>query len=212
VPLTVQEFHVGVTYWRTTPWPPDFHNNFYGRMAESNPNGNFDKLWWHVFLKELKSWRATRGKGKTDEYLTARAQARFAALGRAWSTGCVPSLNNDISDVRWDQVAAFPETVAQIKDVRSPVFTSKFCHFLLPQIFPVVDNRAMGNRFPTYESYFKFVQTEWSSTSEVTRALLGAILDGLIGAGKISMYPTTNKLVELCLIGRHQAGPRSWPR
>lgn len=204
MPLTEQEFHVGVNYWRTTPWPSDFHNDYYRWMAGWNPNGNFDSLWWNRFLKELKAWRATRGKGKTDQYLTARAQARFAALRQAWSVGCVPNLNNnDIPSVTWAKLAAFPDTVAEIKDVRSPVFTSKFCHLLLPQVFPVVDNRAMGNPFLTYESYFESVQEEWSSTSEITQALLCAKFDCLIGAAKIPKYPTTNKLVELCLIGRH---------
>jgi hypothetical protein len=31
------------------------------------------------------------------------------------------------------------------------VFPSKFCHFLLPRIFPVVDNRAASGS-PTYEN------------------------------------------------------------
>jgi hypothetical protein len=160
--------------------------------------------WWKRFLEVLKDWKATRGKGKTDVYLTSRAQARFAALGKAWDNGCVPNLNNDISGVTWAQVANFPGLVAEIKDVRSPVFTSKFCHFLLPQVFPVVDNRAMGNHFSTYESYFEFVQSEWDETSEVTRASLCSILDRHIGATRIPNYPATNKLVEVCLIGRHQ--------
>jgi hypothetical protein len=159
--------------------------------------------WWTCFLSELTKWKATRGRGKTKEYLTQRASARFEALGRAWSTACAPYADSDISTVRWDQVAALPATAAEIKDVRSPVFTSKFCHFLLPQVYPVVDNRAMGNRFPTYRAYFESVQGEWSSTPEETRALLVAELDGLIGSDKILRYPATNKLVELCLIGRH---------
>jgi hypothetical protein len=155
VSLTVEEFRAGVAYWKTTPWPRDFHNDFYRQMAERNPNGNFNELWWKPFLKELNRWKATRGKGKTNAYLTCRARARFEALGQAWNSGCAPNLNNEISDVTWDQVAALADTAAEIKDVRSPVFTSKFCHFLLPQVFPVVDRRAMGNPFATYELYFK---------------------------------------------------------
>jgi hypothetical protein len=102
------------------------------------------------------------------------------------------------------------DTVAEIKDVRSPVFTSKFCHFLLPQVFPVVGNRAMGNRamgnrFPTYQSYFECAQAEWLSTPEPTQTRLSTALDGLIGAERISRYPTTSKIAELCLIGRRQS-------
>src|SRR5580698_11301371 len=64
--LTVEDFHVGVCYWqRQTPWPPDFHNRFYSRMTELNPNGTFDMAWWTCFLSELTKWKATRGRGKT---------------------------------------------------------------------------------------------------------------------------------------------------
>ncbi len=203
--FTSKEFDEGVRYWGTTSWPCDFHNDFYRQMTEQNPQGKFDAPWWNSFLKELARWKATRGKGKTHRYLTARTHARFEALSQAWSTGCEPNLGKDISVVTWNQVEVFADTVAEIKDVRSPVFTSKFCHFLLPQVFPVVDNRAMGNRLSTYRSHFEFVQNEWISTPEATRASLCARLDRLIGAGKIRTYPTTNKVAELCLIGRHQS-------
>lgn len=206
VPFTLQEFDAGVAYWRTTRWPADFHNDFYRRMKDLNPNGNFNTPWWIGFLKELGRWRATRGR--THQYLTTRAQARFASLGQAWSTGCAPNLDKDISGVTWEQVAAFADTVAEIKNVRSPVFTSKFCHFLLPQVFPVVDNRAMGNPFRIYKSYFEFVQREWSETQEATRSALCARLDRLIGPERIPTYPTVNKVAELCLIGRRQLRAR----
>ncbi len=35
-----------------------------------NPHGNFDKLSWNAFLKELKAWRATRGKEKERQTST----------------------------------------------------------------------------------------------------------------------------------------------
>jgi hypothetical protein len=174
-------------------------------MAERNPEGNFDELWWKPFLGELNRWKATRGRGRTNAYLTSRAVTRFGTLGHAWNSGCAPNLNNDISGVQWAEVADFADIVAEIKDVRSPVFTSKFCHFLLPQVFPVVDRRAMGNPFATYSSYFESVRAEWSCTSQKTRVLLRATLDELIGMAKIPTYPTTNKIVELCLIGRRQS-------
>jgi hypothetical protein len=53
---------------------------------------------------------------------------------------CAPFLDQDITAVSWDDVKAFPDEVARIKQVRSPVFTSKFCHFLLPRVYPVIDN------------------------------------------------------------------------
>ena len=86
----------------------------------------------------------------------------------------------------------------------SPVFTSKFCHFLAPAIFPVVDNAAMGNPFSTYEACFRTFRAEWLSTDEVTRQALVFRLTKLIDAPLVAGYPTKNKIVELCLIGRNQ--------
>jgi hypothetical protein len=43
------------------------------------------------------------------------------------------------------------------------VFPSKFCHFLLPRIFPVVDNRAASGS-PTYEKYFNLIKRTWEIT------------------------------------------------
>ena len=82
----------------------------------------------------------------------------------------------------WDQVKAFPTQVAKIKPtkVASPVFTSKFCHFLLPRVFPVVDREGVGSRWRTYEAYFRFVQDEWRSTGTATRADLARELTRLM--------------------------------
>lgn len=55
----------------------------------------------------------------------------------------------------------------------SPVFTSKFCHFLVPRVFPVVDNEAMKNTH-TYEGYFRYVQDQWALTAPDDRVALTA--------------------------------------
>ena len=70
-------------------------------MMEWNPNGSFDALWWKPFLKELNKWKATRGKGKTNAYLTARAHDRFGALSQAWDVDWAKSLDKDISSTPW---------------------------------------------------------------------------------------------------------------
>ena len=110
----------------------------------------------------------------------------------------------------WDQVKAFPTEVAKIKPtkVASPVFTSKFCHFLLPRVFPVVDREGVGSRWRTYEAYFRFVQDEWRSTGTATRADLARELTRLMeetGEPVFSGFPMTNKIVELRLMGQHQS-------
>ncbi len=113
----------------------------------------------------------------------------------------------DITTVYWDDVTAFPAVVGQIKPTirPSPVFTSKFCHFLLPRVFPVVDNEGLGDAWPTYERYFRFVQQEWAGTPEEVRAAFAVELRRRIEATRrldVDGFPTVNKIVELRLIGR----------
>src|SRR5436309_142330 len=153
----MQEFADGVAFWRTKPpWPADFHNSDYERWASENPNGTFTLSWWGPFLRTLHAWRATRPFGSAE--LTARFRERADALGEAWREACIPVLDSDISAVSWERISAFATEVGKIKPTKSPspVFTSKFCHFLLPKVFPVVDDEGLGNRWPTYEGYFKF--------------------------------------------------------
>lgn len=202
----MQELADGVAFWHGRQWPADFHNSKYVNWAKQNPNGDFTLNWWHQFLPILRDWKATRPFSSAE--LTPRFTKSAAALSSAWQAACLPFLDEDISTVTWDQVKAFPTEVAKIKPTKaaSPVFTSKFCHFLLPRVFPVVDNAGMGNRWPTYEAYFGVVQDEWGSTSTGTQADLVKELTRAIEAADapvFSGFPMTNKIVELRLIGRY---------
>jgi len=123
----------------------------YVRWAKQNPRGDFTLDWWHQFLPILRAWKATRPFSNAD--LTSRFTKRAAALSSAWQAACLPWLEEDISTVIWDQVKAFPNAVAKIKPTKaaSPVFTSKFCHFLLPRVIPVVDTAGL---VPIYSAPF----------------------------------------------------------
>lgn len=92
------------------------------------------------------------------------------------------------------------------------MFTSKLCHFLVPCIFPVVDNEAMGNPFSTYREYFLAGQTEWIATDARTQDRLIKILKDAVGEGRTSKahddslfdrFPIKCKLIELCTIGHY---------
>jgi hypothetical protein len=201
VSLTSAEMERGITYWLATTWPRDFHNGFYRIMADANPHGSFNAAWWADFLPMLRQWRATRPRGSA--FLTSRARERFSAMARAWALTVELNLGGDIASLEWSRVSAFPALVTEIKNVASPVFTSKFCHFLAPAIFPLVDNAAMGNPFPTYEACFAAYRAEWLATEEAILQALVSRLAHLIDAPLADGYPTKNKVMELCLIGRN---------
>jgi len=202
----MRELADGIRFWRSRrAWPADFHNSDYELWDGVNPHGQFSLEWWGPFLKRLQAWIATRPVRGSE--LTARFEGAIPALTEAWQKACAPHLGADITAVSWEQVAPFPQVVAQVKPTLrpSPVFTSKFCHFLLPPVFPVVDNEGLGNAWPTYERYFRFVQQVWAATPTDARTELAAELGRQIeatGAPVFGGFPMVNKVVELRLIGR----------
>src|SRR3712207_3413966 len=57
----MREFEDGVAYWRdSTRGPADFHNAFYGRLADQNPHGKFTVEWRETFSRHLSAWKAIR--------------------------------------------------------------------------------------------------------------------------------------------------------
>jgi hypothetical protein len=143
---SLRELRGGLAYWRhSTSWPSDLHNACYCEWATQNPQGNFTIEWWdQCQLPRLRNWRATRPV--SGQVLTERFRWLMDALGSAWQESCAPFLDKDITAVSWDIVRAFPDEVARIKRVRSPVFTSKFCHFLLPPGIPGHRQRCARRR------------------------------------------------------------------
>jgi hypothetical protein len=204
--LTIDQLRSGIRYWRSKApqnWPQDFHNRFYEYdLALVRANGLFNEQWWSQFYPILQDWKATRPW--TRAALTERAQERFQALGERWAVAIAPYLGNDIAGLEWRQIAPFPLLVAEIKPLKvpKPAFTAKFCHFLAPRIFPVIDTEAMGSPYPTYEKYFEAAREEWLRTDTATQDRLIALLTEAVGAPLFSGFPMKSKLIEICIIGR----------
>ena len=208
MPLNPDYIDVGIAFWGKRGWAADFHNSFYvGEVPKLRPiDGRFDSDWWDRIWPALRAWSATR-RGGSRAQMTQRAEQEFPDLERLWREEVSAHLGDDIVTVPWDEVAEFTAHVSCIKGVWSPVFTSKLCHFLIPQVFPVVDNWAMGNPYSTYGEYYQAAQAMWRETDADTRVLLVAKLRSLIGPEMDPSFPMVCKLVELHLIGKHH-----WPR
>lgn len=202
--VTLADFNAGIRYWRTTGWPLDFHNNDYNSLAAQNPNGNFSPPWWAATLRRLHQWKATRPVAGAT--ITARFNQFQTALQQAWVTSCAPVISSDLSVVPWHQVQPFTDLVSQLKpDTSMPVLTSKFCHFLMPRVFPVVDGKAMGVYWPQYEHHYNLAQQEWNATASVDQDILRQLMVVEIQASGQQVsphFPMENKIVELALIGR----------
>ncbi len=209
--LLTEELDAGIEYWRGTRWPQDFHEAMYVASPPlARLSDDFDS-WWNPLVKRLLVWKANRPI--SAEQLSARAAQKFPAICEQWQIAIAPLLDRDIAEIEWRQVSGFTALVSEIKETRSPVFTSKLCHFLAPRIFPVVDKAAMGRPYATYELYFNAAQKEWKSTDAATqRMLVGRMAEAVLkgrgddtGAPIAQVYPLKCKLVELCLIGRYQS-------
>jgi hypothetical protein len=200
----LQELEDGLAFRRDRGWASDVGNADYEKWARQNPNGNFTLKWWQQYqLPRLSAWRAIRPYGAAD--LTPRFLQSAKALSAAWQVACAPYLDRDITSVTWQDIKAFPDEVGKIKPTHapSPVFTSKFCHFLLPRVFPVVDREAVGGGWRTYRAYFEYVQYVWNTTDGSTQAdLVAALTEATRSKQLYSGYPVVNRIVELRLIGR----------
>ena len=138
--------------------------------------------------------------------MTERARCQFRGPSTSWTQGVAPHLDGDIATVDWDDIAQFTAHVKAIKDVASPVFTSKLCHFLAPRLFPVVDNEGMGNPFDTYEEYYCTAKALWVDTDNSVQRVLVRRLVEEVGEPLSEMFPAKCKLIELHYIGVEHPG------
>jgi len=200
------EMFRGIEVWRThANWRQDFHNGEYQRWAREFPHGDFSLGNFGPMARTLRAWQAPRPI--TDATIRERYANVISELNGAWKQSIEPVLGEDISTVRWEQIEAFTDVVSQIKPGRKPsaVFTSKFCHFLVPSVFPVVDNAALGLGTKPYRESFRAVQDIWVATPQLLREqLTDALRDQILlrGGPLYDAYPFANKIVELRLIGR----------
>jgi hypothetical protein len=126
--------------------------------------------------------------------LTENFERERDELAATWQRCCAPLTDHAISGVGWEQVADWLTVVARIKPTRSPVFTSKFAHFLLPAVFPVVDQNVMGRPFGGgYRAHLEGARRELETTPADIREELWAALAAHISAPLTPAVP-----------GRHQ--------
>jgi hypothetical protein len=201
----VAEVDAGIRFWLASGWPEDFHNSAYRRFADENED-RFSDAWWDGFMEPaLIRWQALRGlRGFTRARLRANFEAHAEDLRQLWGHMIeVIGPKAEIDTTEWEDVRTFTEVAAQLKPTTSAVLTSKFCHFQLPKVFPIVDNWAMGGS-RSYGAHFGLVQGVWAATRPATRRGLRDRLRAEIENKPYGGYPWTNKVVELGLIGRRR--------
>ena len=93
-----------------------------------------------IILGILRQWVALRPYSK--QYIRERGLVRMQTLKTNYQ-GLI-NKSSDITKLTWSDAEPLFSVAKEIKAVPSPVFASKFCHFMLPAIYPIVDNEVLG--------------------------------------------------------------------
>ncbi|MEP6755081.1 MAG: hypothetical protein ABJA67_06250 [Chthonomonadales bacterium] len=198
--LTEANLLAGIHLWRTQKpnWPRDFHNEYYQELSRLKQNG-LNANWWRQMVNYLSGWRALRPL--TKEEIHGRAVGRLGQLQTTYNhivaSHAGESLN--LTTVNWESLEELYSVAFDIKDVNSPVFGSKLCHFILPNAFPVIDRDVIGVDARAYHEYWQFCKVQWTECTE--REALQQMLRQAIGEAVHIEYPYSTKVTELCIIG-----------
>jgi len=116
-------------------------------------------------------------------------------LGRKYN---LPTVG--LSDVQWSDISEIITISNAIKNSSTPMFGSKMCHFLLPNLFPIYDSQ-IGESIGTsnYVEYWMICRQGWKDCTK--KRIFKNILANEIGKNIISNYPWATKITELCCVG-----------
>ena len=162
--------------------------------------------WWSPTVDDLWAWKAIRPL--TKGAVLARGQSNLQHLQSEYARiqsilgNRIPSLSN----LSWKDVDALYHVASKIKNVNSPVFGSKLCHFIMPDAFPVIDRniikkakKVIGASALSYGHYWQFCKSQWVSCA--ARAQLVQTMQKAIGPNIFVHYPCAAKITELCISG-----------
>lgn len=194
-----ENLRLGIQIFNNRNWTEDLHNCFYLETEErfnEYLNTNNHTIFWDYIVNNLSKWKALRGKKHFTKQILFDKLREQNNLLRTNINGTI-HLNNSFENCEWNNLQDLFEFAKTLKDVRSPVFASKFCHFLFPNLFIVKDNALVGTR-NNYENYWSNCKNGWLNCP--TKELLIQILSEEI-VNPIPNYPYATKIAELCYIG-----------
>jgi hypothetical protein len=207
--LTEANLDAGIDYWRNTKtkWEPDFHNAIYKKYYEKQQLNGLDEAWWKFMLDELgpppRGWSAIRPKRK--DYILKRGLERLVQLQTARDRifRAIEPQRPGLENTNWALLRELYLCAKSIKNVDSPVFASKLCHFIIPNTFPIIDGEAIGFQNNDYSRYWDFCRCQWLDCQ--VKEKLQSRLRMSIGNEIVDCYPWSTKLTELCIIGNRKS-------
>jgi hypothetical protein len=204
--ISLENLSRGLAWWCSeSKWGKDVMNSEYVEIFGDRGLGIQDG-WWDRALGRLGRWHAYRGPKKPNSKaeIADLGEARLEQIGAEYQRLAAQSSTEPcIADYIWEQVEPLYSLAYGIKS--SPVFAGKMCHFLLPNLFVVMDNWAV-DAFD-YEIYWRGMRDAWRSFPNQDPAK--TMLINAIGptATLHARYPIETKIIELCHIGhKHRSG------
>ena len=204
--ITMAHLKAGIAeFKRRWPGESDFSNRLYRELSTRRDSG---QLTWGRLVDELSGWRALRTSlpGHDKGWYLARGEEPFrrmlvlVARIQSAHAGRDPS----ITETNPEELGEMFGIAIDIKNVRSPVFASKLCHFLMPSAFPVADQDMLGiSTVHHYWQYWQACAEGWRASEE--KEALKAHLRDAMSATPFVGYPWAVKIAELCHAGaRHR--------
>jgi hypothetical protein len=200
--LSLENLEQGLKWWQQSRWPPDYLNQEYYKIYQDR-GGGLTEEWLAVTVDRLAKWTALRSSkpGNTKAKFLVLLKASLPNLRKEYQQ--ILDLSRDepsTNTASWQDIDALYRMMAHIKN-GSPVFGSKLGHFMFPNVFIVMDNRATG-RMP-YEYYWQGTVNEWRLFADKTTAinLLKTEIRRRTSQAPHEHYPYETKIMELCHVG-----------
>lgn len=198
-----------LSYWRA-----DFHAPLYNKLHTEMKTHGFTQKWWNGRMVDLSDWRALRSPiSITKSTISTRGVKRLHKLEQEYKSIIAYDKNANIENCDWEIVEGLFDVAAEIKQAKwgSPVFASKLCHFILPELFPVFDTTALqeASKFlllssnPTkedYRKYWEYCHDLWRVCNCKTRLKRNLSIKIKAAKGNPANYPWATRIPEICLM------------
>jgi len=183
-------------FLRHKNWPRDFHADFYARQRRRRAAGLTEE-WWSRTVGELSRWRAIRPLSRAE--VRRRGLRVLSRLDEAYEL--LPAEGTEFGEAKWNDLSELFDVTSSIKVTLrpSPVFPSKLCHFIRPDLYVVVDREATGVS-ERYEQSWTECSTAWRAAAPIHAALCRQLTKAA-GVPLPPTYPFATKITELCMIG-----------
>jgi hypothetical protein len=198
--ITIDNLDKGLESWFShKDWEGDLHSEFYRNLYKKRETLSIEKYWLSL-VENLAGWRAMRPVPKNTiiergKLLLSNLERNIRYIKRRYSDV------NSILDANWPDLELLFDFSKKIKGVESPVFASKMCHFIFPNLYPVIDNEYVGIG-SGYYAYWKECKAGWLSCPNPQE-----IINHFITMGKLQLfdkYPYHTKIAEICSAGKRK--------